>query len=123
MKEGYSHLRCGLIGEKLSHSFSKPIHNALADYDFTICELAPEELEAFAKSGKLDAFCVTIPYKKDIIPFLDEISPEAKAIGAVNVVVRENGKLCGYNTDYFGFDYMTNLGGVDIKGKIGRAHV
>ena len=117
MKRGYSHLRCGLIGKKLGHSFSKPIHNALADYDFAMLELAPEELEGFAKQGELDAFCITIPYKKDIMPFLDEISPEAEAIGAVNVVVRKNGKLLGYNTDYFGLNYTFVSSGINFEGK------
>jgi len=117
VKTGYSHLKCGLIGRKLSHSFSKPIHNALADYDFAMCELEPEQVENFVKNGELDAFCITIPYKKDVMPFLDEISPEAKAIGAVNVVVRRNGKRYGYNTDYFGFDYMVRRANIDVKGK------
>ncbi len=118
MKVGYSKLKCGLIGEKLGHSFSVPIHNLLADYSFVLRELAPDELESFMRSEELDAFCVTIPYKKAVIPFLDEISPEAAAIGAVNVVVRgENGRLRGFNTDYFGFNYMLEASGVDVKGK------
>ena len=90
MKHGYSSLRCGLIGEHLGHSFSVMIHELLGDYSFVLRELAPSELEAFVKSDELDAYCVTIPYKKAVMPFLDVISPEAQAIGAVNVVV--NGK-------------------------------
>ncbi len=118
MKYGYKDLRCGLIGKKLGHSFSPIIHNKLADYPFALRELAPEELEAFAKSNEFDAYCVTIPYKKDIMPFLDVISSEALAIGAVNVVVRgSDGKLYGYNTDYFGFDYMVKRSGVSVSGK------
>ncbi len=118
MKTGYSHLRCGLIGEKLGHSFSPIIHSKLADYSFELCELAPSELENFVRCGPLDAFCVTIPYKQAVLPFLDEISHEALSIGAVNVVVREkSGKIKGYNTDYFGFDYMLTSLNLDIKGK------
>lgn len=118
MKYGYKELRCGLIGKKLGHSFSPIIHNKLADYPFALRELAPEELETFARSNEFDAYCVTIPYKKDIMPFLDVISPEALSIGAVNVVVRGNdGKLYGYNTDYFGFDYMVKRSGVSVSGK------
>ena len=117
MKTGYSNMRCGLIGRKLSHSFSKPIHNALCDYDFAMCELEPDELEDFVKNGPLDAFCITIPYKKDVIPFLDEISQKAQTIGAVNTVVRKNGKLYGYNTDYFGLEYTVRRSGVSIEGK------
>ncbi len=118
MKTGYSHLKCGLIGDKLGHSFSVPIHNELADYSFVLRELTPDELEGFVRSGKLDSFCITIPYKKAVMPFLDEISPEADAIGAVNVVVKDkDGRLKGYNTDYFGFSYMLDSSGVDVKGK------
>ncbi len=117
MKTGYSNKKCGLIGEKLGHSFSTLIHNELADYSFVLRELEPSELEGFMKGDELDAFCVTIPYKKDVIPFLDEISDEARSIGAVNVVVRKNGKLYGYNTDYFGFNYMIEASGVEVSGK------
>lgn len=118
MKTGYESKKCGLIGEKLGHSFSTLIHNELADYSFVLREMAKEELGDFMRSDELDAFCVTIPYKKDVIPYLDHISDEALAIGAVNVVVRENnGKLYGYNTDYFGFDYMVSSSGTDVKGK------
>ena len=118
MKHGYSALRCGLIGEKLGHSFSPYIHEQLGDYSFALRELAPNELESFVKSDELDAYCVTIPYKKAIMPFLDVISPEAEKIGAVNVVVkRKDGKRYGYNTDYFGFDYMVKRAGVSVEGK------
>ena len=118
MKHGYSALRCGLIGEKLGHSFSPYIHEQLGDYSFALRELVPNELESFVKSDELDAYCVTIPYKKAIMPFLDVISPEAEKIGAVNVVVkRKDGKHYGYNTDYFGFDYMVKRSGVSVEGK------
>lgn len=118
MKTGYKNMKCGLIGERLGHSFSPLIHSELADYSYELCEVEPSKLEAFVREGRLDAFNVTIPYKKDIIPFLDEISPEARAIGAVNTVVRESsGKLCGYNTDYFGFKYMIERADIDVKGK------
>ena len=117
MKHGYSSIRCGLIGKKLGHSFSRPIHNAMADYPFELYELEEHQLEDFIKSDVYDALCVTIPYKKDVMPFLDEISKEALDIGAVNVIVRREGRLYGYNTDYFGFDYMVSRSGVDLFGK------
>lgn len=117
MKLGYGNKKCGLLGEHLSHSFSPLIHSYLADYSYGIFEIPPSELEAFVKCGELDAFNVTIPYKKDVIPFLDVISDEAKAIGAVNLVIRKNGKLYGYNTDYFGFEYMLDSSGIDVSGK------
>lgn len=118
MKIGYSHMKCGLLGEHLGHSFSPIIHAELADYSYELCELTPAELGDFVRSGKLDAFNVTIPYKKDVMPFLDEIAPEALAIGAVNTVVRKpDGTLHGYNTDYFGFDYMIESAGIEVCGK------
>ena len=118
MKIGYKDMRCGLIGRHLGHSFSKPIHNELADYSYEHVELEPDEIGGFVRDGKLDAFNVTIPYKKDVIPFLDGISDEARAIGAVNTVVRQkNGRIVGYNTDYFGFSYMIDSASVEIKNK------
>ena len=118
MKTGYKNMRCALIGRHLGHSFSKPIHNELADYSYELCEIEPEEVGRFVKSSDFDAFNVTIPYKKDVIPFLDEVSDEARAIGAVNTVVRKkNGRIVGYNTDYFGFDYMVKSSGVSLAGK------
>lgn len=117
MKSGYSNMRCGLLGEHLTHSFSPRIHKMLCDYEYNIYDIAPDNLEDFVKNGGVDAFNVTIPYKKAVFPFIDEISPEAKAIGAINVVVRRNGRLYGYNTDYFGFAYMLDSARVDVSGK------
>ena len=116
MKYGYSHLRCGLLGEKLGHSFSPQIHAHLADYSYDLIERAPNAVEDFVKEGGYDAFNVTIPYKKAVMPFLDEISDEARRIGAVNTVVRRpNGHLIGFNTDYFGFRYMLDISGICVR--------
>lgn len=117
MKKGYEKMNCGLLGEHLLHSFSPLIHKMLGDYGYNIYDIPAEKLEDFVKNGTLDAFNVTIPYKKAVIPMLDEISDEARAIGAVNVVVRKNGKLYGYNTDYFGFAYMIDSANVNVANK------
>lgn len=118
MKSGFANMKCGLLGEKLGHSFSPQIHAELADYSYDLVELAPDEVGPFVKSDKLDAYNVTIPYKKTVMPFLDVISPEAKSIGAVNTVVRgADGKLYGYNTDYFGFCHMLDVSGIKVEGK------
>ena len=114
---GYSNKKCGLLGEHLSHSFSPVIHNMIADYSYELFEVSPCELETFIRTNNLDAYNVTIPYKKAVIPFLDEISQEAKAIGAINLIIKKENKLCGYNTDYFGFEYMMNSAKINIKGK------
>ena len=106
-----------LIAKKLSHSFSKPIHNELADYSYEYKELDETELDLFFKEKKFDGLNVTIPYKQRIMEYLDEISPEAEKIGAVNTVVNHSGKLIGYNTDYYGFCYEIKEAGAEIKGK------
>ncbi len=92
----------GCIGKTLKHSFSKEIHEALASYSYDLVELAPEEIDGFMKNHAFRAINVTIPYKQTVLPYLDEISPQAKEIGAVNTIVCKGNKLYGYNTDFFG---------------------
>lgn len=110
-------MQCGLLGRKLGHSYSPQIHSQLGSYDYRLFEKEPEELEDFLKNGDFTGLNVTIPYKKDVIPFLDELSPRAKTLGAVNTVVHRNGKLIGHNTDYFGFETMLLSTGVSLQGK------
>nr|MBP3599038.1 shikimate dehydrogenase [Eubacterium sp.] len=107
----------GLIGEKLGHSLSKPIHESLADYTYDIHPLTKDEFKEFMEEKAFQAINVTIPYKKDVIPYLDSMDDNAKAIGAVNTIVNNNGKLKGYNTDFSGFDYMVERHGVELKDK------
>lgn len=110
-------MKYGLIGEKLGHSFSKDIHERIADYTYDICPLSNEEFTAFMKKKDFTAINVTIPYKKDVIPYLDELDESARAIGAVNTIVNKNGKLIGHNTDFTGFLYMVRKHNVQIEGK------
>lgn len=111
-------MECGLLGRKLGHSYSPQIHAKLADYDYNIYEKEPEEVGDFLKNGSFHAINVTIPYKKDVIPFLSELSPRAKRLGAVNTIVRrEDGSLIGHNTDYFGFSSMVERSGLSVTGK------
>ena len=111
-------MQCGLLGRKLGHSYSPQIHSHLASYEYTLFEKEPEELEAFLKNGSFTGLNVTIPYKKDVIPYLDELSPTAKRLGAVNTIVRrEDGTLIGHNTDYFGFCSMVGRSGLAVAGK------
>ena len=95
-------MKYGLIGEHLPHSYSKEIHNALAPYDYQLCELTPEGVDAFMRAREFDAINVTIPYKEKVIPYLAEIDEHARLIGAVNTIVNRGGKLYGYNTDFYG---------------------
>ena len=113
-----SKLKCGLLGRRLGHSYSPQIHGILADYTYELFQQEPEDVERFLKDGDWDAINVTIPYKKTVIPFLDELSPTAARLGAVNTVVRKpDGKLIGHNTDYYGFRYMVKKSGLNPKGK------
>lgn len=118
MISGKKNIRCGLIGERLSHSFSPQIHRHLSDYSYELFEMSEDEVGSFLKSDRFDSTNVTIPYKKTVMPFLDEISDEAVRIGSVNTITRTaDGGLRGDNTDYFGFSYMIRKSGIEIKGK------
>lgn len=113
-------LRTGLLGEKLSHSFSPRIHRALVGdrYTYELFERDPEAVEGFIKGDEWDALNVTIPYKQAVMPYLDVISDEAARIGAVNTVTRlPDGRFKGDNTDYFGFRRTLTACGCDPKGK------
>ena len=109
--------RYGLIGEKLGHSYSKLIHEKLADYTYDLIPLSKEEFPEFLKAKAFKAINVTIPYKQAVLPFLDEISDEAKAIGAVNTILNRDGKLYGYNTDYLGFLYTLQKNNIKVTGE------
>lgn len=111
-------MKCGLLGRKLGHSYSPQIHSYLGDYSYSLFEKEPEELEDFLKNGDFTGINVTMPYKKDVIPYLDELSPTARKMGAVNTIVRRaDGTLCGHNTDYFGFASLVNRSGLQVNGK------
>ena len=111
-------MKCGLIGEKLGHSFSPQIHKKLADYDYDLFEMSEEEVGPFLEKGDFHAINVTIPYKKTVMPFLREISDEARRIGSVNTITHlPDGGLRGDNTDYYGFAYTVKKSGIEIKGK------
>ncbi len=108
----------GCIGEKLGHSFSKEIHNALTDYQYELKELAKDEVAHFMTEHDFKAINVTIPYKQTVIPYLDFIADEAKEIGAVNTIVNKDGKLYGYNTDFFGMKSLIERTGIVVENKI-----
>ena len=111
-------MKCGLLGRHLAHSYSPQIHAQLGDYPYTLYEKEPEQLECFLKSGDFTGLNVTIPYKKDVISYLDELSPTAEKLGAVNTIVRrDDGTLFGHNTDYFGFSSMVKKSQLDVAGK------
>lgn len=111
-------MKCGLLGRKLGHSYSPRIHGFLGEYAYDLYEKEPEELEAFLQDFPLSGLNVTIPYKKAVIPYLHSLTPEARALGAVNTIVRGvDGKLIGHNTDYFGFHSLMERTGLEVSGR------
>lgn len=110
-------MRCGLIGRRLGHSYSCQIHHALADYSYELWELEPEELAGFLEKRDFAGINVTIPYKEQVIPYLDELSETARAIGAVNTVVNRNGRLVGDNTDLPGMLALIRRMRLTLAGK------
>ena len=111
-------LKCGLLGQKLGHSYSPAIHGMLADYDYQLFEREPEQLEDFLKNGPWDGINVTIPYKKAVLPYCVELSETARRIGSVNTIVRRpDGSLYGDNTDAYGFECLVGKSGIDVRGK------
>lgn len=110
-------MKYGLIGEKLSHSYSCEIHKAIADYEYELKALSPCELDEFFAKRDFEAINVTIPYKQKVFDYLDFVSDEARKIGAVNTVVKKDGKLYGYNTDYYGIVALLDKANINPQGK------
>ena len=110
--------RCGLLGERLGHSYSPAIHAMLGDYEYRLYECPRDKLGDFLKARDFDGLNVTIPYKKAVLPYCAELSPMAAAIGSVNTLLRRpDGSLYGDNTDAFGFESLLRHAGLDPKGK------
>lgn len=108
----------GLIGKKLGHSFSKEIHARFSRYDYELKEIPEDRVGEFLSTKDFKGINVTIPYKETVIPYLDFLSDQARKIGSVNTIVNRNGLLYGYNTDYFGFNYMLSRAGISVVGKV-----
>jgi len=107
----------GCIAEHLPHSFSKIIHAKIAPYAYDLVELTPDEVGPFLQKADFSGINVTIPYKKTVMPYLYEIDPGAAAIGAVNTIVKRDGKLYGYNTDFGGMIALIHKMGWQVAGK------
>lgn len=107
----------GLIGEKLGHSYSKQIHESLGRYTYDLLSLSREELEIYLKKREFSGLNITIPYKKAVFPFCDQVSELASKIGSINTLYFRDGLLCGTNTDYTGFLYAAASAGISFSGK------
>ena len=111
-------LEYGLIGARLGHSYSGPIHQQLGGYRYELCPLPTEaEARAFLERRAFKGINVTVPYKQLVIPYCDELDERARAIGAVNTVVDRGGRLYGYNTDFSGMEYMLQSRGIRFAGQ------
>ena len=111
-------MQYGLLGRRLSHSYSPQIHEQLGSYPYALFEKEPEDVADFLKNGSFIGLNVTIPYKKDVIPCCDVLSDTARKMGAVNTIVRrKDGSLIGHNTDFFGFSSMLARAGLQVNGK------
>ena len=110
-------MRYGCIGERLSHSYSKEIHEAFADYEYEIVEIKRESLDGFLAARDFLGINVTIPYKEVVMPYLDEIHEDASFVGSVNTVVNEGGRLVGYNTDIVGMTELFKKASISPLGK------
>ncbi len=107
----------GLIGRHLKHSFSKVVHEKVESYNYLIKELEPEEIQSFMTRKNFKAINVTIPYKEEVIKYLDYKSPEVEALGACNTIVRKDSKLYGYNTDILGLKEAIRHANFDFNGR------
>ena len=110
-------MKFGLLGRKLGHSYSPMIFDLMGGYRYDLFEREPEGIEDLLKNGDFDGLNVTIPYKKEVLQYLDEIDPLALRLGAVNTIVKKDGKLFGYNSDYYGFRSMVLRTRIDVTGK------
>ena len=110
-------MKFGLLGRKLGHSYSPMIFDLMGGYRYDLFEREPEGIEDLLRNTDFDGINVTIPYKKEVLQYLDEIDPLALRLGAVNTIVKRNGKLFGYNSDYYGFRSMVLRTRIDIQGK------
>jgi len=109
-------MKYGLIGKTLSHSYSKGIHGFLGNREYELKEISPDAVEGFMRKADFQGINVTIPYKETVMPYC-VLDDAAKKIGCVNTVVNKDGRLYGYNTDYFGFSYMAKSANITFGGK------
>lgn len=110
-------MKLGLIGKTLGHSWSWQIHDMLIHEHYQNWELSEDEVIPFLEKKDFTGINVTIPYKEKVMTVLDEISPAAEKIGAVNCIINRDGRLYGYNTDCDGFMELVKTAGMHMEGK------
>ena len=110
-------MKFGLLGRKLGHSYSPMIFDLMGGYTYLLHERELDGIEGLLRNEPFDGLNVTIPYKKDVIPFLDEVDELAQRLGSVNTEVKRDGHLAGHNSDYYGFTSMVHRSGIEVAGK------
>ncbi len=108
-------MRFGLLGRKLGHSYSPMIFDLLGGYRYDLFEREPGDIERLLQTEDFDGINVTIPYKKEVVQYLDRVDPLAARLGSVNTIVNREGKLTGYNSDYHGFRSMVCRSNIDVS--------
>ncbi|MDY4788275.1 MAG: shikimate kinase [Bacilli bacterium] len=109
-------MKYGLIGENISYSLSKRIHQLFGNEDYTICSINSVQMDELLSSKSFKGVNVTIPYKEAVIRYLDEMDESVRKIGSCNLIINKNGKLVGYNTDYFGFLELIKHSKMNLQG-------
>ncbi|NLD18491.1 MAG: shikimate dehydrogenase [Tissierellia bacterium] len=107
----------GLLGKTLKHSFSPKIHSYFGNYRYELFGKEENEIEDLIRREDVVGFNITIPYKKTIMQYCDEIEESALKIGAVNTIIKKDGKVIGYNTDFQGFQYQLKRASIEVKNK------
>lgn len=115
----------GLIGQNISYSKSPAIHHYMSRYlnipfRYEILDTKREDIPSLLaelKTGRYHGFNVTIPYKEDVMKYVDRLTPSANRIGAVNTIYYKEGRIFGDNTDYEGFKGLLTLNKVKVKNK------
>ena len=110
-------MKFGLIGNPLGHSHSPRLHREFGTGDYTLLQMEEDALAPFLAAHEFEGVNVTIPYKRAVMPLVDELHPTAVECGAVNTVVNRGGKLVAYNTDAFGMLFALRTAGIGLAGK------
>ena len=110
-------MKFGLLGRKLGHSYSPMIFDLMGGYQYDLFEREPDGIEALLRNEPFDGLNVTIPYKKEVLQYLDEVDELALRLGSVNTIVKRDGRLVGHNSDYYGFLSMVKRTGIDVSGR------
>jgi shikimate dehydrogenase len=105
----------GLVGKKLGHSFSKEIHNAFGNNNYQLFET--DSIEDFIHNNDFKGLNVTIPYKTEIIPFIDVLDEISEVTQSVNTVIKKDNLLYGYNTDYYGLKESFSYKNITLQNK------